>query len=367
MTHYGYNFNLFIRNFEQKITIMEKILRIQEMSTMKIAFFSTKSYDRNAFECANEQKHFDLIFLESKLSRQTAELAKGCTCVCAFVNDVIDRLTLEILARNGTQLLALRCAGFNQVDLQVADLLGIQVVRVPIYSPYAVAEHTFGLILTLNRKIHRSYNRVREGNFSIEGLLGFDLHGKTIGIIGTGKIGQVVAKIALGFGLHTLAYDLYPNPVCEAMGVEYVGLKQLLNRSKIITLHCPLTPETRYLIDQGAIAEMQSGVMLINTSRGALIDTQAVIKGLKASKIAALGLDVYEQEAELFFENLSDQIIQDDIFERLMTFPNVLVTAHQAFFTQEALQNIAETTLQNISDFENGRDCPNRVAYSLKF
>jgi D-lactate dehydrogenase len=326
---------------------------------MEIAFFSTKSYDRKVFNAANGNYNYSFVFFETKLNHQTASLAKGFTTVCTFVNDIVDRSTLELLAQNGTKLLALRCAGYNQVDVEAANQVGIQVVRVPAYSPHAVAEHTFGLILTLNRKIHRAYNRVREGNFALEGLLGFDLHGKTIGIIGTGKIGQIVAQIAQGFGLKILAYD--PYPACEKNGMIYVDLITLLQQSQIVTLHCPLTPESRYLIDSVAITQMQSGVMLINTSRGALVDTQAVISGLKSGKISALGLDVYEQESELFFENLSEQIIQDDVFERLMTFPNVLVTAHQAFFTQEALQNIAETTLRNIADFAEGRDCPNRL------
>lgn len=330
-------------------------------SVMEIAFFSAKAYDRKAFNAANGNYKHNFVFFETKLNHQTAGLAKGFTTICTFVNDLVDRSTLELLAQNGTKLLALRCAGYNQVDIEAANQVGIQVVRVPAYSPYAVAEHTFGLILTLNRKIHRAYNRVREGNFALEGLLGFDLHGKTIGIIGTGKIGQIVAQIAQGFGLKILAYDLYPNSACEENGVTYVDLITLLQQSQIVTLHCPLTPESRYLIDSIAITQMQSGVMLINTSRGALVDTQAVISGLKSGKISALGLDVYEQESELFFENLSEQIIQDDVFERLMTFPNVLVTAHQAFFTQEALQNIAETTLRNITDFDRGQDCPNRL------
>jgi D-lactate dehydrogenase len=331
------------------------------MIAMKVAFFSTKSYDRNSFEVANYDYQYELVFFEAKLNRQTASLAKGCTGVCIFVNDQIDALTLEILARQGTRLLALRCAGFNQVDLKAAARVGIQVVRVPAYSPYAVAEHTFGLILTLNRRIHRGYNRVREGNFALEGLLGFDLRGKMLGVIGTGRIGQVVVEIAKGFGMEVRAYDLMPNALCEQLGAQYVTLPKLLNQSHIISLHCPLMPETRYLIDAQAISQMRSGVMLVNTSRGALIDTQAVIAGLKSGKIGALALDVYEQESELFFEDLSSQIIHDDVFERLITFPNVLVTAHQAFFTQEALQNIAETTLANISDFVQGRACQNQV------
>lgn len=278
-----------------------------------------------------------------------------------FVNDQLDASVLEILASHGTRLIALRCAGFNNVDLKVAAKLGMTIVRVPAYSPYAVAEHTIGLILTLNRKIHRAYNRVREGNFSLDGLLGFDLHGRTIGIVGTGKIGQIVAQIMQGFGCRLLAYDLHPNSVCEAAGAKYVELSKLLSDSDIITLHCPLTPETHHLINREAIAQMKQGVMLINTSRGALIHTEAVIGGLKSQRVGALGLDVYEQESDLFFEDLSDQIIQDDLFERLMTFPNVIVTAHQAFFTKEALQNIAETTLSNITDYQEGKGCSNAL------
>ncbi|MBE9029913.1 2-hydroxyacid dehydrogenase [filamentous cyanobacterium LEGE 11480] len=328
---------------------------------MKIAVFSTKPYDRQFFDAANQTYNYDLTFFETKLTQQTASLAQGFTTVCIFVNDEPDDITLEILARNGTRILALRCAGFNNVDLAKAAALDLQVVRVPAYSPYAVAEHTFGLILTLNRKIHRAHNRVREGNFALEGLLGYDLHNRTIGIIGTGRIGQIVAQIANGFGLEILAYDLHENADLTAIGVKYVPLDQLLTQSHIITLHCPLTPDSHHLIDDAAITNMKQGVMLVNTSRGGLIDTQAVIKGLKSEKIGALALDVYEQESDLFFEDLSDRIIQDDIFQRLTTFPNVLITAHQAFFTEDAMQNIAETTLANINDLDNDRICPNLV------
>jgi len=265
---------------------------------------------------------------------------------------------LKAIAAGGTKLIALRCAGFNNIDLAVAKELGITVVRVPAYSPYAVAEHTVGLILTLNRKFHRAYARVREGNFSLDGLLGFDLHDRTVGIIGTGRIGAITAQILHGFGCQILAYDKYPNPDCKAIAL-YVDLPELFNKSDIISLHCPLTPETHHLINAEAIAQMKQNVMLINTSRGALIDTEAVITGLKSGKVGYLGLDVYEQEADLFFEDLSNTVIQDDVFERLLTFPNVVITGHQAFFTEDALRNIAETTLTNISDFERGNTCLN--------
>lgn len=328
---------------------------------MKVSIFSTKSYDHHFFTLANERHHHELNFLESRLNHQIACLAKNTAAICIFVNDDVNKDTLETLAANGLRLIALRCAGYNNVDIQAAKKLGIKIVRVPAYSPYAVAEHTVALILALNRKLHRAYNRVREGNFSLEGLLGFDLHGKTIGIVGTGRIGQVVAQIMLGFGCQVLAYDLYPNPQCELLGVQYVNLPQLFSQSDIITLHCPLTPETRHLVDGQLIGQMKPNTMLINTGRGALIDTTAIIAALKSGQIGALGLDVYEQESELFFEDHSDQIIQDDIFARLMTFPNVMITGHQAFFTEDAMQAIAEVTLSNITQAEQGQFCPNEI------
>ena len=328
---------------------------------MKVSIFSTKSYDRQFFTAANIQHQHELTFLEARLDRQTACLATNATAVCVFVNDEVDLNTLEFLAKSGVNLIALRCAGYNNIDIQAAKALGIKTVRVPAYSPYAVAEHAVGLILTLNRKLHRAYNRVREGNFSLEGLLGFDLHGRTIGIIGTGKIGRVVAKIMTGFGCKVLAYDLYHHPDCEKIGVEYIDLPQLFARSDIITLHCPLTPETYHLVDEQAIAQMKPHVMLINTGRGALIDTKAIVIALKSGQIGSLGLDVYEQESELFFEDLSDQIIQDDTFSRLMTFPNVIVTGHQAFFTEDAMRSIAEVTLLNITQVERGQVCENEI------
>jgi D-lactate dehydrogenase len=328
---------------------------------MKVSIFSTKSYDRQFFTAANAQHQHQLTFLEPRLDRQTALLTKDAIAVCVFVNDEVDKATIEALASHNVSLIALRSAGYNHVDVQAAKDLGIKLVRVPAYSPHAVAEHTVGLILTLNRKLHRAYNRVREGNFSLEGLLGFDMHGRTIGIIGTGRIGTVLAKIMTGFGCKVLAYDLFPNLECKAIAVQYVDLPQLLSQSDIISLHCPLTAETHHLINQEAIAQMKPHVMLINTSRGALIDTNAAITALKSSQIGALGLDVYEQESELFFEDRSDRIMQDDTFARLMTFPNVMITGHQAFFTEDAMKAIAEVTLANISRIEQGQTCENEI------
>lgn len=321
---------------------------------MKVAVFSTKPYDREFLSSANQRcaNGHDLRFLEPRLSLETAQLAHGAAAVCAFVNDVLDRPVLEMLAASETRLVALRCAGFNNVDLSAARDLGVAVARVPAYSPEAVAEHTAALILSLNRNIHRAYARVREGNFALDGLLGFDLKGRTVGIVGTGRIGVCVARIMLGFGCTVLATDPRQDPEFTRLGGRYVELDDLLSRSDIITLHCPLTPQTRYLIDAEAIAAMKTGVMIINTGRGALVETRALIKGLKSGKIGHVGLDVYEEESDLFFENLSGQIIQDDVFARLLTFPNVLITGHQAFFTSEALTAIAETTIENISHFE---------------
>ncbi|BCL39090.1 2-hydroxyacid dehydrogenase [Nostoc sp. MS1] len=330
---------------------------------MKVAVFSTKAYDQQFLEAASFPKQHELVFFEPRLNQDTAILAAGYPAVCVFVHDQVDANTLEILASRGTRLIVLRCAGFNNVDLKVAHNLGITVVRVPAYSPYGVAEHAVGLILSLNRKIHRAYNRVREGNFSLDGLLGFNLNGRAVGIIGTGKIGLILGQIMKGFGCRLLAYDVYHNPEMAALGGKYVDLRELFANSDIISLHCPLTPETHHLINAEAIEQVKPGVMLINTSRGALINTQAVIEGLKTGKIGSLGVDVYEQESELFFEDLSGEIIQDDIFQRLTTFPNVLITGHQAFFTEDALHNIAQTTLNNISDFEQGRYCPNEIRH----
>jgi D-lactate dehydrogenase len=328
---------------------------------MKIAVFSSKKYDQSFLEAANQNYNYELQFFEPHLEAKTTPLASGFDVVCVFVNDQLDRATLEILAQNSIKIIALRCAGFNNVDLQAAKELNLTVVRVPAYSPYAVAEHTIALILSLNRKIHRAYYRVREGNFALDGLLGFDLNGCTVGIIGTGKIGQIVSQILQGFGCKIIAYDLYPNSELIDRGVEYLPLNELAANADIVTLHCPLTPETKHLINSELITKMKTGVMLINTSRGALIDTKAAIEGLKSHKIGYLALDVYEGEESLFFEDRSDSIIQDDIFERLLTFPNVIITGHQAFFTRNALQNIAETTLANIHQIQQGKFSPNQI------
>ncbi|MFP4233532.1 MAG: 2-hydroxyacid dehydrogenase [Nitriliruptoraceae bacterium] len=321
---------------------------------MRIAFYSTKSYDRASFEETNEQHGHDITFLEARLQPNTAALADGHDVVCAFVNDRLDTESVHRLADAGIELLALRSAGFNHVDIDAAAERGVTVVRVPAYSPYAVAEHTVGLMLAVDRRLHRAYNRVRDGNFSLEGLLGFDLRSKRVGIIGTGKIGQITARILRGFGCSLRAYDPYPNDEVRDYGVRYVDLDTLFAECDVISLHCPLTPETHHIINAESIAKMKDGVMIVNTSRGPLVDTVAAIDGLKTGKIGNLALDVYEEEGDLFFEDLSDQVITDDVFSRLLTFPNVIITAHQAFFTREAMANIAQTTLTNISTFSRG-------------
>ena len=327
---------------------------------MRIAVFSTKPYDRTFLEQANQAHQHQLIYLDARLTVETAALASGFSGVCVFVNDKLDREVLQLLHANGTRLIALRSAGFNNVDLPEAERLGMTVVRVPAYSPHAVAEHAVALILSLNRMTFRAYNRVREGNFSLDGLLGFDLYGKTVGVIGTGKIGLIFADIMHGFGCRVLASDPVPSADAKEF-VSYVPLGRLFGEADIISLHCPLTPETDHLIDADAIAQMKPGVMLVNTGRGRVVDTRAVIEGLKSGKIGRLGLDVYEEEENLFFQDLSQQVISDDLFMRLTTFPNVLITGHQAFFTAEALTNIAETTLANISAFEQGSGPLHRV------
>jgi D-lactate dehydrogenase len=338
------------------------LARANERSdAMRIVLFSVKPYDRVFFEQANAAVGHHLTFLDARLDRDTAGLCQGHEAVCAFVNDDLGADVLTLLAEAGVRVVALRCSGFNNVDLHAAERLGMQVVRVPAYSPFAVAEHTLALILALNRKVHRSYNRVREGNFALDGLLGFDIHGVHAGVIGTGRIGLNVIRLLHGFGCEVLAYDPYPNEEAEALGASYVALETLLAESKIITLHCPLSPHTYHLIDEAAIARMRDQVMLINTSRGALIDTRAAVAGLKSGKIGYLGLDVYEEEGDLFFEDLSGEVIQDDVFARLTTFPNVLITGHQAFFTREALHNIAETTLDNVRQLEQTGSCTNAV------
>lgn len=328
---------------------------------LRVAVFSTKPYDQFFLNAANQSHGHELIFLEPRLTSETVPLAEGFPVVCVFVNDQVDRQVQEHLARGGTRLIATRSAGYNHIDLLAAAELGLSVVRVPAYSPYAVAEHTVGLILSLNRKIHRAYNRVREGNFALDGLLGFDLHGRTVGIVGTGHIGAVVARIMKGFGCEILAYDPYPNPEVESLGVRYLALEDLVAQSDILTLHCPLTPETYHLIDEDLLGRAKPGMMLINTSRGALLDTPAVIEALKSGTISYLGMDVYEEEEGLFFEDLSNQVIRDDVFARLLTFPNVVITGHQAFFTQEALARIALTTLENITAFASHQSLENQV------
>lgn len=329
---------------------------------MRIVVFSTKPYDRECLETARLQFAHDITYLEARLTSATVGLAKGFDAVCVFVNDQLDATVLQSLAAVGVRVIALRCAGFNNVDLPAAQSLGIHVVRVPAYSPYAVAEHAVGLILTLNRKLHRAYGRVRDGNFYLGGLLGFDMFGRTVGVVGTGQIGTVFANIMSGFGCKLLGYDKYPNKRCRELGMEYVELPQLFAESDIISLHCPLTPETHHLIGETTITQMKEGVMIINTSRGAVIDTQAVIAGLKSGRIGHLGLDVYEEEADVFFEDLSNEVIPDDTLSRLLTFPNVVITGHQAFFTRDALQCIAETTMKNIADIESSGTCANEVS-----
>jgi D-lactate dehydrogenase len=319
---------------------------------MRVAVFSTKPYDRKFLDAANAEAGHELVYLESRLTLRAVTAAEGAEAVCAFVNDELDGSVIAALLQQGIRLIALRSAGFNNVDLVVARDLGMTVARVPEYSPHAIAEHTAALVLSLNRKTHRAYARVREGNFALDGLLGFDLVGRTVGIVGTGRIGAVFARIMTGFGCTILAFDPRRNPDCEAIGVRYVSLDELLAGSDVVSLHCPLTPQTHHLIDAAAVARMREGAMLINTSRGAVVDTRAVIRALKTGRISSLGLDVYEEEADLFFEDLSDRVIQDDVFARLLSFPNVLITGHQAFFTAEALRGIAETTMANITGFE---------------
>jgi D-lactate dehydrogenase len=321
---------------------------------MKIALYSSKPYEKPFLHAANALDSHDLVFLDTRLALATADLARGVPVVSLFVSDDASAPVLRTLHANGTRLLALRSAGFNHVDIAEAERLGITVARVPAYSPFAVAEHAVGLMLTLNRKFHRAYARVREQNFALDGLMGFDMHGKTAGVIGTGKIGEAVCSILRGFGCRVLAFDPVRNPACEALGAQYVPLPDLYVASDIISLHCPLTPATRHLINADALAAMKPGVMLINTSRGAVIDTKALIAALKQGHLGSVGLDVYEEEGDLFFQDLSLEVIHDDVFVRLLTFPNVLITAHQGFFTREACHAIAQTTISNVSAFERG-------------
>jgi len=329
---------------------------------MKIAFFSTKPYDRRFFDEANKKYGHEIIYYETRLTRKTFKLAEGCECVCAFVNDILDASVLIALSKQGTKLVALRCAGFNNVDINSAEELGITVARVPAYSPHAVAEHTVALMLALNRKTYWAHRRVREGNFSLNGLMGFDMFGKTVGLIGTGKIGECTARILHGFGCRLIASDKQINPVCkDELEVKYVNPDELFSEADIITLHCPLLTDTHHMINHDAIAKMKRGVMIINTSRGALIDTRAAIDGLKSGKIGYLGIDVYEEEEDIFFEDKTFEILTDDVFARLTTFPNVIITGHQAYFTREAVARIADITLDNVTAYEQGQELVNVV------
>ena len=328
---------------------------------MNIAVFSAKEFDHEYLQTAGDKYGLSLTFFESGLDAQTAALAKGFDVVSIFCNDNLNRDTIRILANQGTRLIALRGAGYNNVDLTACAENAIKVVRVPEYSPYAVAEHTFGLILALNRKIHKAYNRVREGNFALDGLMGFDLHGKTIGIIGAGRIGGCVAQIANGFGMHVLLSDPEPVDSLRRLGT-YTDNQEIFAQSDIVTLHCPLTPDTRHLVDGGALDTMKHGVMLVNTGRGALIDTSALIQRLKTGQIGLLAIDVYEEEADMFFEDRSSAVLMDDVFARLLTFNNVLITGHQAFLTHEALTQIAETTMSSILAWSQRSPLVNEIA-----
>jgi len=326
---------------------------------MKIAFYDTKPYDRVWFDALAENYEFEIVYFDFKLNIDTASLARGFEAICVFVNDEVGKETIDALYEYGVRLLALRCAGYNNVDFKSA-WEKIHIVRVPEYSPAAVAEHSMALLLTLNRKTHRAYSRTRDNNFNINGLIGMDLAGKNAGIIGTGKIGQVFAGICKGFGMEVYAFDPYPT---KDLDVKYVGLKELLEKSDVISLHCPLTPETRHIINRENLEKMKPHAIIINTSRGALIDTSALIEALKNRVIGGAGLDVYEEESEYFFEDLSDTIIEDDELSRLLTFPNVLLTSHQAFFTEEAMREIARVTLENIKAFVIGIPLENEICY----
>lgn len=327
---------------------------------MKVAIFSAKGYDRHYLGSLLKHDHA-LEYFEARLDEQTAPLAKGFDCVCVFVHDHVTRAVLETLKAGGTKLVALRCAGFNNVNLKAAAEFGIPVVRVPAYSPYAVAEHAVALMMALNRNLPRAASRTREGNFALDGLLGFDMHGRTVGIVGTGKIGLCVAKILHGFGCRLLGHDSWQNPECLALGMHYVPIAELYRHSDIITLHCPLTKESNHLINEKSVAQMKEGVMLINTGRGALVDASAAIEGIKSGKIGYLGLDVYEEEEGIFFEDHSSRLMLDDQLARLIFFPNVLVTSHMAFFTKDALEMISRVTLDNITQFERTGACVNEV------
>lgn len=328
----------------------------------KIAVFDTKPYDEKSFNAENEHYHYDIRYFKGHLHRNSVPLTQGVDVVCVFVNDTVDAEVIRNMKANGVKLLALRCAGYNNVDIKAAQEAGIPVVRVPQYSPYAVAEHAVALMLSLNRKIHRAYWRTRDGNFALHGLMGFDMNGKTAGIIGTGKIARILIRILKGFGMNILAYDPYPDEkYAREAGITYTTLDDLYEHADIISLHCPLTPQTEYIINDQSIAKMKDNVMIINTGRGKLINTEMLIEGLKSKKIGAAGLDVYEEESEYFYEDKSDKIIDDDTLARLLSFNNVILTSHQGFFTTEALHNIAEVTFRNIHDFLEGNPLENVV------
>ncbi|MBQ3591017.1 MAG: 2-hydroxyacid dehydrogenase [Clostridia bacterium] len=329
---------------------------------MKIAFFDTKPYDRPSFERYGKEHGIEFKFFETKLNEDTAELAHGSDGVCVFVNDTVNAAVIDILCEIGVKVVALRCAGFNNVDMKYA-FGKIHVVRVPAYSPYAVAEHTMALLLTSVRRIHKAFIRTRDYNFSLNGMTGFDLHGKTVGVIGTGKIGRVFIDICRGFGMKVLAYDKFPaEGLDNGDTIRYVSLDELFTGSDILSLHCPLTEETYHIIGEESLQKCKRGVILLNTSRGALVDAEALLAAIKSRKVGAACLDVYEEESDLFFEDFSGHILDDDTLARLISMPNVIVTSHQAFLTEEALQNIAETTVQNLLDMENGQ-CPNELCY----
>lgn len=328
---------------------------------MRTAVFSSKSYDEEFFTLANADHAHEFTFLAARLDETTVDLAKGHLAVCVFVNDVVNQAVLDRLASHGVRHIALRCAGYNNVDLKHAKSLGLSIVRVPAYSPHAVAEHAVAMLLALNRHLHKAYNRVREGNFELRGLLGFDLHGKTVTVVGTGKIGALFATIMRSFGCRILAVDMYRNPDVEKLGATYLSLEEALPQSEVVSLHCPLTPETRHLINETKLPLLKPGMLLVNTGRGALVDTPALIEGLKRGIIGGLALDVYEEEEKLFFTDHSGEVITDDVFMRLTTFPNVLITGHQAFFTHEALMGIATTTLGNLTALDRDGVCANAV------
>jgi D-lactate dehydrogenase len=328
---------------------------------MKIAVFSAKRYDREFLDAANASAGHRITYFDVPLEQETAALASGYDAICIFVNDKANAEVLEALAGGGTRLVALRCTGFNNVDLQAAARFGLKVVRVVTYSPYSVAEHAVALLLAVNRKIHRAYNRTRDSNFALDGLMGFDLHGKTVAVVGTGKIGRVFTRIMLGFGCEVIGYDKFPSADFEALGARYAQQGEIGARADIISLHCPLTPETHHIINRESLARAKRGAILINTSRGGLVDTAATIESLKSGQLGGLGIDVYEQEADIFFRDLSSEIIRDDVFQRLLAFPNVIVTGHQAFFTQEAITTICETTIRSFSECAAGQPLSNEI------